>query len=198
MSHLGCSPGDHPYVCISSAFLSSLFYFFRVSSPFQFLLVFTNILPVHLFLSIDGMFFCRFVLPIPLPPPLHSCCHSLVSVSCSCVPPVIILFAILFFILPPFFPPFLHVIDEQAARHGSYGMDMLVVVGTSVSYLYSTLSLFLACFLGQDSGLDGATSRPHLFLESPAMLLTFITLGTVRRAPGTALFCAAVILSLEE
>lgn len=51
-------------------------------------------------------------------------------------------------------------------------MDMLVVVGTSVSYLYSTLSLLLACVAPGDG-----TSRPHLFLESPAMLLTFIALG---------------------
>lgn len=62
----------------------------------------------------------------------------------------------------------------QAARHGSYGMDMLVVVGTSVSYLYSTLSLLLACFPGN---ARHGNSHPHLFLESPAMLLTFISLG---------------------
>lgn len=52
-------------------------------------------------------------------------------------------------------------------------MDMLVVVGTSVSYLYSTLALLLACSLPGDQG----DHRPHLFLESPAMLLTFIALG---------------------
>lgn len=67
----------------------------------------------------------------------------------------------------------------QTARHGSYGMDMLVVVGTSVSYLYSTVSLFLACVWASRRG-DGShreMEHPHLFLESPAMLLTFITLG---------------------
>lgn len=52
-------------------------------------------------------------------------------------------------------------------------MDMLVVVGTSVSYLYSSLALLLACSLPGDQG----DHRPHLFLESPAMLLTFIALG---------------------
>lgn len=51
-------------------------------------------------------------------------------------------------------------------------MDMLVVVGTSVSYLYSTLALLLACSLPGDQ-----ENQPHLFLESPAMLLTFIALG---------------------
>ncbi|CAN0442682.1 unnamed protein product, partial [Laminaria digitata] len=60
----------------------------------------------------------------------------------------------------------------KSAKHGSFGMDMLVVVGTSVSYLYSSLALLLACSLPGDG-----SNRPHLFLESPAMLLTFIALG---------------------
>lgn len=62
--------------------------------------------------------------------------------------------------------------DGQSARHWSFGMDMLVVVGTSVSYLYSSLALLLACSLPGDG-----EKRPLLFLESPAMLLTFIVLG---------------------
>ncbi|CAN0430048.1 unnamed protein product, partial [Hapterophycus canaliculatus] len=62
--------------------------------------------------------------------------------------------------------------QNQAAKHWSFGMDMLVVVGTSVSYLYSTLALLLACSLPGDQ-----ENQPHLFLESPAMLLTFIALG---------------------
>lgn len=69
---------------------------------------------------------------------------------------------------------------SQAARHGTFGMDMLVVVGTTVSYLYSTMSLILACFLRAGEGAHGmgrAAGHPHLFLESPAMLLTFVTLG---------------------
>ncbi|CAN0118627.1 unnamed protein product, partial [Ectocarpus fasciculatus] len=61
----------------------------------------------------------------------------------------------------------------KSAKHWSFGMDMLVVVGTSVSYLYSSLALLLACSLPGDQG----DHRPHLFLESPAMLLTFIALG---------------------
>ncbi|CAN0357323.1 unnamed protein product, partial [Ectocarpus sp. 6 AP-2014] len=61
----------------------------------------------------------------------------------------------------------------KSAKHWSFGMDMLVVVGTSVSYLYSSLALLLACSLPGDLG----DHRPHLFLESPAMLLTFIALG---------------------
>ena len=58
-------------------------------------------------------------------------------------------------------------------------MDMLVVVGTSVSYLYSTLALLLAIMFpeGDATGNGGNPGRPHLFLESPAMLLTFICLG---------------------
>ena len=58
-------------------------------------------------------------------------------------------------------------------------MDMLVVVGTSVSYLYSSLALLLACAFPETGG-GGNPGRPHLFLESPAMLLTFISLGERR------------------
>lgn len=68
-------------------------------------------------------------------------------------------------------------------------MDMLVVVGTSVSYFYSTLSLMLVCVSPEnDGGIGGAggnPGRPHLFLESPAMLLTFIVLGENRTGGGT-------------
>lgn len=75
-----------------------------------------------------------------------------------------------------------HSLLPQSAKHWSFGMDMLVVVGTSVSYLYSSLALLLACSLPGDQG----DHRPHLFLESPAMLLTFIALG--RSAHGEKLF----------
>lgn len=71
-------------------------------------------------------------------------------------------------------PParYFFILARQAAQHWSFGMDMLVVVGTSVSYLYSSLALLLACTLPGEQG-----DRPHLFLESPAMLLSFIALG---------------------
>lgn len=71
------------------------------------------------------------------------------------------------------------LVSLQAALHGSWGMDMLVVVGTTISYLYSTMSLLLACVLDAGQGDDGTGIKrhPHLFLESPAMLLSFVTLG---------------------
>lgn len=78
-------------------------------------------------------------------------------------------------------------------------MDMLVVVGTSVSYLYSTLSLMLVCMSPEnDGGIDGAggnPGRPHLFLESPAMLLTFIVLGEKRTRGGTVRYGSVRILT---
>lgn len=46
---------------------------------------------------------------------------------------------------------------------------MLVVVGTSSSYFYSVSSLLRACRTGDPA--------PHVFFETSAMLITFVTLG---------------------
>eukprot|EP01032_Pedospumella_encystans_P007845 gene7845-9354_t len=55
------------------------------------------------------------------------------------------------------------------AMHNTYGMDCLVTVGTSITFLYSTIQLGLAC------GNHIATS--HVFFETTGMLLMFVTIG---------------------
>jgi len=55
------------------------------------------------------------------------------------------------------------------AMHNTYGMDCLVTVGTSITFLYSTIQLGLAC------GNHIATS--HVFFETTGMLLMFVTVG---------------------
>lgn len=62
-----------------------------------------------------------------------------------------------------------YVAAYKGLQHGMMGMDFLIIVGTSASYLYSLVS-----FIG--SGLN-PDFHGHHFFESSAMLLTFVTLG---------------------
>ncbi|CAN0202626.1 unnamed protein product, partial [Discosporangium mesarthrocarpum] len=78
----------------------------------------------------------------------------------------------------------------KAASHGSFGMDLLVVMGTSVSYLYSTMAMVLACTLD--------SFEPHLFLDSPAMLLTFITFGKYLEAVVRGTTSQALVSLLQS
>ena len=55
------------------------------------------------------------------------------------------------------------------AMHGAYGMDALVVVGTSISFSYSCFLLMVAC--------DTQTIAKHVFFETSGMLLMFVTIG---------------------
>ncbi|TYZ67966.1 hypothetical protein PybrP1_011874 [[Pythium] brassicae (nom. inval.)] len=62
-----------------------------------------------------------------------------------------------------------YVAAFKGLQHGMMGMDFLIIVGTTASYLYS----FVA-FVG--AGLS-EHYHGHHFFESSAMLLTFVTLG---------------------
>ena len=55
------------------------------------------------------------------------------------------------------------------ALHGSFGMDCLVVVGTTVTFVYSCVQLSLACNTGEPT--------KHVFFEASGMLLMFVTFG---------------------
>jgi Cu+-exporting ATPase len=55
------------------------------------------------------------------------------------------------------------------ALHGSFGMDFLVMTGTSITFLYNIMTLSFAC----QSGIP----TQHVFLESSGMLLMFVTVG---------------------
>jgi P-type Cu+ transporter len=55
------------------------------------------------------------------------------------------------------------------AMHGSFGMDCLVVTGTTITFVYSFIQLCLSCQSGEPS--------MHIFFETSGMLLMFVTLG---------------------
>ncbi|DAZ96747.1 TPA: hypothetical protein N0F65_012324 [Lagenidium giganteum] len=62
-----------------------------------------------------------------------------------------------------------YVAAFKGLQHGMMGMDFLIIVGTTASYLYSLVS-----FIG--SGMN-PNFHGHHFFESSTMLLTFVTLG---------------------
>jgi len=57
----------------------------------------------------------------------------------------------------------------MGARHGNLGMDALIVLGTTAAYAYSMAALFIAC--------ADPRHEPHVFFETSAMLITFVSLG---------------------
>jgi P-type Cu+ transporter len=58
-----------------------------------------------------------------------------------------------------------------SAMHGSFGMDCLVVTGTTITFVYSALQFFFACYSGSTS------TSVHMFFETSGMLLMFVTIG---------------------
>lgn len=62
-----------------------------------------------------------------------------------------------------------YVAAFKGMQHGMMGMDFLIIVGTTASYLYSFIS-----FVGSGISKD---YHGHHFFESSTMLLTFVTLG---------------------
>ncbi|CAM9677983.1 unnamed protein product [Chrysoparadoxa australica] len=57
----------------------------------------------------------------------------------------------------------------MSAKHGNFGMDMLVVVGTTSAYAYSLMAVVVACSM--------PAFKAHVFFETSGMLLLFISLG---------------------
>ncbi len=53
--------------------------------------------------------------------------------------------------------------------HGMMGMDLLVVTGSTITFVYSLADLFVACQEG--------VYRGHVFFEIAGMLLMFVTIG---------------------
>ena len=60
------------------------------------------------------------------------------------------------------------------AMHGNFGMDCLVVTGTSISFAYSSVQLAYAC--------ANHVPTTHVFFEASGMLLMFVTLGKFMEA----------------
>lgn len=59
----------------------------------------------------------------------------------------------------------------RAVKHKAATMDVLIVLGTSATFLYSTSAMLLAMFS------DDADYHPKVFFETSTMLITFITFG---------------------
>ncbi|KAF9519499.1 hypothetical protein BS47DRAFT_1481974 [Hydnum rufescens UP504] len=59
----------------------------------------------------------------------------------------------------------------NSVRHGSATMDVLVVVGTTAAFAYSSINMLLAPF---NSNPD---YRPTTFFDTSTMLITFVSLG---------------------
>ena len=70
------------------------------------------------------------------------------------------------------------------ARHGNFGMDFLVMTGTSVAFGYSSVQLAMAC----SSGIP----TPHMFFETVGMLLMFVTMGKFIEAYAKGRSCSAI------
>ncbi len=67
----------------------------------------------------------------------------------------------------------------NAVRHGAANMDTLVALGAMASFIYSVAAMFLmmdAMSAGDHARAD-MLAEGHLYFESAAMILTFITIG---------------------
>uniref|UniRef100_A0ACD5ZDH3 Uncharacterized protein n=1 Tax=Avena sativa TaxID=4498 RepID=A0ACD5ZDH3_AVESA len=61
-----------------------------------------------------------------------------------------------------------YVAAYRALRHGSTNMDVLVVLGTTASYVYSVCALLYGAFTG---------FQPPIYFETSAMIITFVLFG---------------------
>lgn len=58
----------------------------------------------------------------------------------------------------------------KSLKHGAANMDVLIVMATSVAYLYSLIVVLIAVF-------SSAATSPMTFFDEPPMLYIFVTLG---------------------
>ncbi len=78
-----------------------------------------------------------------------------------------------------------------SAFHGIFGMDFLVMIGTSITFTYSLLELCFACYL--------QSPTTHVFFETTGMLLLFVTIGKYIEAyaKGRSASSIAELLKLQ-
>ena len=75
--------------------------------------------------------------------------------------------------------------------HGSFGMDALVVTGTTISFVYSSIQLTASCLTG--------VPTMHVFFETSGMLLLFVTMGKYFEAyaKGSTISAMTSLLKLQ-
>ena len=67
--------------------------------------------------------------------------------------------------------------------HGAPNMDTLIALGSSASFIYSTVMLFAMTYAQVHAGTESAATYMHEFyFESAAMILTLITVGKMLEA----------------
>lgn len=61
-----------------------------------------------------------------------------------------------------------YIAAYRALRHGSTNMDVLIVIGTTASYVYSVCALLYGVLTG---------FHPPLYFETSAMIIAFVLFG---------------------
>ncbi|KAJ1916330.1 Cu(2+)-transporting P-type ATPase [Tieghemiomyces parasiticus] len=84
-----------------------------------------------------------------------------------------------------------YVNSYKALRHGSATMDVLIMLGTTMAFFFSTLMVVRSL-------LHPAHPYPSVFFETSAMLITFVTLGRYLEnlAKGSTSTALAKLMSL--